>query len=169
MANIDGKNIEILSNFETEDQNVKLNKTLNINDGFEGNGLKEGLLFKVNSNFGIPILQVNASGYILEQSNKVVGIYESSVLFEFNKVDGDAAFITYYLSNPVTRAFRAGVITSVWDSTNDLITYTEDKTTDITGTTSGITLTPVISGTNVQVLTTITEGRWDVKLGVKLL
>lgn len=132
--------------------------------------MQSGSLLQVNNESAIPILQVDSSGYIAEHSNNMVNIYASTVLFEFDKFEGKAAFVNYYVFNPATKAFKAGTLITAWDSINDNITFVNNKTSDIPGgSTEGISIESVIVDSHVQIKAIITDGRWEVDLSVKLI
>jgi len=62
---------------------------------------------------------------------------------------------------------RAGTIKVVWN--NSSAGYTDYSTTDIGGSTSGISFTSDVSGGNVRLNAVITSGTWSVKVSTNIV
>lgn len=128
-----------------------------------------GTLFQVSDISGIPLLQVDSGGYILQNSGNSIGVSSNIVIYSIPKTAGSAAFIDYRVSNPSTLAFRSGTVMAVWDNINNRIDYTEISTPDLYSETSGIKFGLHITGANVELVPVITSGTWNIKLGVRVL
>jgi hypothetical protein len=64
-------------------------------------------------------------------------------------------------------AMRAGTVKVVWN--NSSAGYTDYSTTDIVGSTSGISFTADVSGGNVRLNAVITSGTWSVKVSTNVV
>jgi len=79
---------------------------------------------------------------------------------------GNSGFFDYYVSNGTDA--RAGTVIAVWLGSNTQIT--DYSTTNIGGSTSGISISVSSDGTNITVSAVVTGGGpWTVKLGARLI
>jgi hypothetical protein len=130
---------------------------------------QEGVLFQVSDISGIPLMQVHSDGYVLQNSGQKIGLTSTSTIYSTSVYVGSAAYVDYRVSNASTGAFRAGTLMVVWDSTNSRIEYTDIATPDLYASTSGIMLSAQINSNNMQIISTITSGTWNVKLGIRVI
>jgi hypothetical protein len=64
-------------------------------------------------------------------------------------------------------AMRAGTVMSVWN--NSTAGFTDYSTTDIVGSTSGISFTVDVSGGNARLNAVITSGTWSIKVSTNVI
>jgi hypothetical protein len=62
---------------------------------------------------------------------------------------------------------RAGVVMSVWDSSN--ATFNDTSTPDLNGSTLGFVFDVQISGSNVLLIANVTSGTWTIKVGTRII
>lgn len=131
-----------------------------------------GTIFQVTDISGIPIVQVDSSGYSLQNSGQLIGMTSgTTAVYTLDKYVGSAAYVDYRISNPTTRAFRAGTIMMVWDSLNNVIEHTVVSTKDLTASTTDLIFSVDINVVTdyVRLLATVTNGTWNIKLGVRVI
>ncbi len=136
---------------------------------FSVNDSLVGSLFSVNDISGLPILEV------FSDNTTLMGSYLSPSLNTTTKVSLTAgtntvysiptsaytgAFIDYTLISTGTTGARAGNIMTIWSGTT--AQYTETSTNDI-GTTTGVTFTVAVSGSNAVLSSSATTAGWTVK------
>jgi hypothetical protein len=133
----------------------------NIKDTFSGS------LFSVNDISGIPVLEAFSDSTVLmgnyvapalnttAKSSAGVG---STTVYTIPMATYTGAFVEYVVYDGTN--YRAGNIISVFDGTS--LVYTETSTADI-GTTTGISMLLVRSGSDALVRATVTSGTWTVK------
>ena len=76
-----------------------------------------------------------------------------------------AAFFDYYANDGTN--YRAGTVMSTWNTVGS-VRYTDNSTLDI-GNTSGVTLSVVANGSNVELRATVTTNNWNVKAFARAL
>lgn len=128
-----------------------------------------GTLLQVSDKSGNHLLRVESEGYILQNSSQLIGVSTNIAIFTIPKINGSAAYIDYRVSNSTTGAYRSGTVMSVWDSINNRIDYTDFSTPDLYASTSDIRLITRISGANVEIVTSILGGTWNIKLGIRVI
>jgi len=136
---------------------------------FSVNDSLVGSLFSVNDISGLPILEV------FSDNTTLMGSYQAPSLNTTTKVTLTAgtntvysiptsaytgAFIDYTLISTGTTGARAGNIMTIWSGTT--AQYTETSTNDI-GTTTGVTFTVAVSGSNAVLSSSATTAGWTVK------
>jgi len=127
----------------------------------------DGELLSINDISGLPIFGVHSDGYSILNSSESYSLTADTgiLLYSFSSTTATAGYFDYFVQSGTT--LRAGTIMSVWDGTN--VEYTESSTSDLGGSTTGVTFSMDISGGNVRLLTDIVSGTWDFKLGARLL
>lgn len=81
------------------------------------------------------------------------------------KTSCNAIYYDYFVKETLTNAFRSGTVMAVQDGTS--ITYTETSTADLNASTSGISLSVQISGSNVVLIASITSGTYNISCGIR--
>ncbi len=109
------------------------------------------------------------NGQLFENSLSITNVSTNTNIYSISKNIADAAFIDYRVFNTSTRAIRAGTLFVTWDSTNNTIIYTDTSTPDLNSTTNPIKIYANVNGNNIEILTTITSGIWNIKLGIRLI
>ena len=126
-----------------------------------------GSLFSVNDISGLPILEafsdntVLMGSYLAPSLNTTVKLTVatgSTTIYSIPVATYTGAFIDYTINDGTN--LRAGTVTAVWNSST--VQYKETFTSDI-GSTTGLTFSVVISGTNAALKTSVTAGSWVVK------
>jgi hypothetical protein len=128
-----------------------------------------GDIYQVGDISGVPIFTVNSNGYVKVVSNTFTGQTSSFTAFSIADTSGVAAFIEYYAINTTTSAYRAGTVSSVWNSTADTLVYSETSTDDLSGSTIGLTFSAAITSNNFVLTANIATGTWTIKLGTRVL
>jgi hypothetical protein len=98
------------------------------------------------------------------QENIDVDSAATEVVATVSISDYDAAFFDYVIKSGTN--LRAGTVTAVHNGTS--VEYNEVSTQDL-GTTSGVTLSVDISGTDLRLLATTTTDNWTVKSLIRTL
>jgi hypothetical protein len=126
-----------------------------------------GNVFQVNDVSGLPLFAVNANGSYYSYTKSLTAIAATTVAYSVDKTTGTAAYFDYRVTNTTNSGWRAGTVMVVWDGTN--VEFTDTSTNDITATTSGLSWTPAISGSNLNLTATITSGTWNIKIGSRVI
>jgi len=64
---------------------------------------------------------------------------------------------------------RAGTVMGVWDSSGTTAGSTDYSTTDIIGSTIGISFSVTASSPSVSLVASVTSGTWTVKVGTRVI
>jgi hypothetical protein len=127
-----------------------------------------GDILQVNDSGGTSRFKVNSNGAIYQNSVTLTGFSSATnTVISIDKTTGNSARYDYVLWNASTGAYRAGTVVTVWDGTN--INYTETSTSDLVASTASITLSTVISGSNVNLVASVSSGTWNIKIGARVL
>jgi hypothetical protein len=126
-----------------------------------------GNVFQVNDVSGLPLFAVNANGSYYSYTESLTAIAATTVAYSVDKTTGTAAYFDYRITNTTNSGWRAGTVMVVWDGTN--VEFTDTSTNDITATTSGLSWTAAISGSNLNLTATITSGTWNIKIGSRVI
>jgi hypothetical protein len=102
-----------------------------------------------------------------ESENIQSGITQT--IFSVDKVLYKSIFIDYYVFNTVTKGTRSGNIIGVWDSTFNVVEFTDYSTNDLITSTETINLTLNIVSNNLNVDVETSIPNWNIKILVKLL
>lgn len=108
---------------------------------------------------------VTGSTTINTQQNATVNIGTSTVATVSTSSMYSAFFDYVARSGSSAQNIRAGTVMSVWNTVG-AVEYTDNSTPDI-GNTSGVTLVPVINGSNVELRATVTTDGWNIKTFVR--
>jgi len=140
---------------------------------FSVNDSLVGSLFSVNDISGLPILEV------FSDNTTLMGSYQAPSLNTTTRVTLTAgtntvysiptsaytgAFIDYTLVSTGTTGARAGNIMTIWSGST--AQYTETSTNDI-GTTTGVTFSVAVSGSNAVLSSSATTTGWTLKTIVR--
>jgi len=126
-----------------------------------------GTLFSVNNISGLPIFEVlsdsrvfigESSAPSLYTTKRLTNVTTTTTVYTFPVSAYTSAFIDYFVSG--TTGLRAGNIMSVWDGAT--IKSTEVSTSDI-GSTSAVTFTWSVSGTDILFRASPSSDTWNLK------
>jgi hypothetical protein len=131
--------------------------------------LTAGNILEVGNISGNPIFTVNSTGYTTNLGNIFSGQTSTFTAFSLPKTSGNSATFDYYVLNTLNSGLRAGVVYTVWDSIANTTAYNENQTSDLNGSTSGLTFTTSITSGNLVLNANIAVGTWNLKLGAKVL
>ena len=128
-----------------------------------------GSLFSVNDISGLPIVEVFSDNTTLwgsyqapslNTTTKVSLTAGTNTIYSIPTSAYTGAFYEYTLISTGSTGARAGQIMSIWSGTS--ANFTETTTTDI-GTTTGVTFTVAVSGSNAVLSSSATTAGWTVK------
>jgi len=102
---------------------------------------------------------------VQSDSSSSLGI-GTNIITTIPTTSGNSAHFEYYVVNG-TGSARTGIVMSVWDNTT--ATFTDTSTTDLNGSTEGISFTVTVSGGNVRLNGVVTLGVWTVKVGTRII
>lgn len=135
---------------------------------FAVSDITTGVLLQVNDVSGLPLMGINANGALYMYSASATGISTSPyTIYVLDKTTGTAAYFDYRITNTTNSGWRAGTVMVVWDGTN--VEFTDTSTNDITATTSGLSWSASINGSNLQLSAIITSGTWNIKIGARVI
>jgi hypothetical protein len=136
---------------------------------FSVNDSLTGSLFSVNDISGLPIVEVFSDNTTLWGSYQAPSLNTTTktsltagtnTIYSIPTSAYTGAFYEYTLISTGTTGARAGQIMSIWSGTT--ANFTETTTTDI-GTTTGVTFTVAVSGSNAVLSSSATTAEWTVK------
>ena len=136
---------------------------------FSVNDTLVGSLFSVNDISGLPIMEVFSDNTTLWGSYQAPSLNTTTrvsltagtnTIYSIPTSAYTGAFYEYTLISTGTTGARAGQIMSIWSGTS--ANFTETTTTDI-GTTTGVTFTVAVSGSNAVLSSSATTAGWTVK------
>ena len=128
-----------------------------------------GSLFSVNDISGLPIMEVFSDNTTLWGSYQAPSLNTTTrtslsagtnTIYSIPTSAYTGAFYEYTLISTGTTGARAGQIMSIWSGTS--ANFTETSTTDI-GTTTGVTFTVAVSGSDAVLSSSATTSGWTVK------
>ena len=128
-----------------------------------------GSLFSVNDISGLPIVEVFSDNTTLWGSYQAPSLNTTTrtslsagtnTIYSIPTSAYTGAFYEYTLISTGTTGARAGQIMSIWSGTS--ANFTETSTTDI-GTTTGVTFTVAVSGSDAVLSSSATTSGWTVK------
>ena len=128
-----------------------------------------GSLFSVNDISGLPIMEVFSDNTTLWGSYQAPSLNTTTrtslsagtnTIYSIPTSAYTGAFYEYTLISTGTTGARAGQIMSIWSGTS--ANFTETSTTDI-GTTTGVTFTVAVSGSDAVLSSSATTEGWTVK------
>jgi hypothetical protein len=128
-----------------------------------------GSLFSVNDISGLPIMEVFSDNTTLWGSYQAPSLNTTTrtsltagtnTIYSIPTSAYTGAFYEYTLISTGTTGARAGQIMSIWSGTS--ANFTETSTLDI-GTTTGVTFTVAVSGSNAVLSSSATTAGWTVK------
>jgi hypothetical protein len=93
----------------------------------------------------------------------------SFTVFSFDKNDGSAIFVEYFIVETGDNYYRGGTMVAVWDKVGDTITMNELTTNDLNGSTSTFVFSANIISTNVIITAAFTVGIWSAKLSARII
>ena len=128
-----------------------------------------GSLFSVNDISGLPIMEVFSDNTTLWGSYQAPSLNTTTrtslsagtnTIYSIPTSAYTGAFYEYTLISTGTTGARSGQIMSIWSGTS--ANFTETSTTDI-GTTTGVTFTVAVSGSDAVLSSSATTSGWTVK------
>lgn len=136
---------------------------------FSVNDSLTGSLFSVNDISGLPIVEVFSDNTTLWGSYQAPSLNTTTktsltagtnTIYSIPTSGYTGAFYEYTLISTGSTGARAGQIMSIWSGST--ANFTETTTTDI-GTTTGVTFTVAVSGSNTVLSSSATTAGWTVK------
>jgi len=108
--------------------------------------------------------QINGILYLNTNTENTVS--SNSPVSTVPKANGNSAFFDYYINNGTS--LRCGTVMAVWDSIGNT-RYTDTSSGDLNGSTSGLSFTVDVNGSDVRLLANITSGTWTIKTSTRVL
>ena len=90
-------------------------------------------------------------------------------VLSFSDTIGVSLFCDYYIINNTYDSYRAGTIVAVWNKNLNIITFTDNSTNDLNGSTSDLYFSMSIVSNNVILTSNITNDSWSLKVSYKIL
>jgi hypothetical protein len=106
-------------------------------------------------------------GNIYVDSATKTGITTDTEVLAIPNNVGESAYFEYVVYNSVTNSMRAGTILTVWNASNT--SYNDTSTTDLGGSTDGISFIVTSTGGNLKLKAVITDGTWNIKIGTRVI
>ena len=110
-----------------------------------------------------------ATGVGLLYSNLFEDIDTTFVVLSFSDTIGVSLFCDYYIINNTYDSYRAGTIVAVWNKNLNIITFTDNSTNDLNGSTSDLYFSMSIVDNDVILTSNITNDSWSLKVSYKIL
>jgi hypothetical protein len=108
--------------------------------------------------------QINGILYINTDTQGTVS--SNSTVSTVPKSSGKSAFFDYYIDNGTS--LRCGTVMAVWDGSGNT-RYTDTSSGDLNGSTSGLSFSVDVDGSDVRLLANITSGIWTIKTSTRVL
>lgn len=90
-------------------------------------------------------------------------------VLSFSDTIGVSLFCDYYIINNTYNSYRAGTIVAVWNKNLNIITFTDNSTNDLNGSTSNLYFSMSIVSDNVILTSNIDNGVWSLKILYRIL
>ena len=90
-------------------------------------------------------------------------------VLSFSDALGVSLFCDYYVINTTHNYYRAGTIVAVWNKNTNIITFTDNSTSDLDGSTSDLYFSMSIVSDNVILTSNIDNDIWSLKISYKIL
>jgi hypothetical protein len=90
-------------------------------------------------------------------------------VLSFSDTLGVSLFCDYYVINTTYNYYRAGTIVAVWNKNTNIITFTDNSTNDLDGSTSDLYFSMSIVSDNVILTSNIDNDIWSLKISYKIL
>lgn len=90
-------------------------------------------------------------------------------VLSFSDTLGVSLFCDYYVINTTHDYYRAGTIVAVWNKNTNTVTFTDNSTNDLDGTTSDLSFSISIVSNNVILTSNIDNDVWSLKISYKIL
>lgn len=90
-------------------------------------------------------------------------------VLSFSDTIGVSLFCDYYIINNTYDSYRAGTIVAVWNKNLNIITFTDNSTNDLNGSTSDLHFSMSIVDNDVILTSNITNDSWSLKISYKIL
>jgi hypothetical protein len=90
-------------------------------------------------------------------------------VLSFSDTIGVSLFCDYYIINNTYDSYRAGTIVAVWNKNLNIITFTDNSTNDLNGSTSDLYFSMSIVDDDVILTSNITNDSWSLKISYKIL
>jgi hypothetical protein len=134
------------------------------------NPINNGVLISDGTPSGIAatnILKVTPEGVIQFTTTLLTGLTSNTTIVSFDKTIGTAYYFDYWVTEQGTSASRSGTVIAVWKNTT--VEFTDTSTSDIFGSTLGISFSVVINNPNIELTAEIISGTWDIKIGTRAI
>ena len=113
--------------------------------------------------------QTGATGVGLLYSNLFEDEDATFDVLSFSDTLGVSLFCDYYVINTTHDYYRAGTIVAVWNKNTNIITFTDNSTSDLNGSTSDLYFSMSIVSDNVILTSNIDNDIWSLKISYKIL
>jgi hypothetical protein len=110
-----------------------------------------------------------ATGVGLLYSNLFEGEDATFDVLSFSDTIGVSLFCDYYIINTTYDSYRAGTIVAVWNKNANIVTFTDNSTNDLNGSTSGFYFSMSIVSDNVILTSNIDNDVWSLKISYRIL
>jgi hypothetical protein len=90
-------------------------------------------------------------------------------VLSFSDTLGVSLFCDYYVINTTHDYYRAGTIVAVWNKNTNTVTFTDNSTNDLDGTTSDLSFSISIVSNNVILTSNIDNDVWSLKISYRIL
>lgn len=133
-----------------------------------GAHLASGVLNTISGNLSVYSGTITANTVVVNTAI-FSGLTSTTTVYSGTASVGMAAYIDYATKNTLTSGYRAGTITTIWDSYDETTEFTETSTQDLGGSTLGISFATSILSGNLQLSAQISSGSYNLKLGVRFV
>jgi len=113
--------------------------------------------------------QTGATGVGFLYSNLFENKDATFDVLSFPDALGVSLFCDYYVINTTYNYYRAGTIVAVWNKNTNTVTFTDNSTNDLDGSTSDISFSISIQSDNVILTSNIDNDVWSLKISYKIL
>ena len=128
-------------------------------------GTANGAIAESGFTYDGQYLTVYGTERIQSDSASSIGVGSTEVS-TIPTTSGNSGHFEYYVVNGSGFA-RTGVVMAVWDNTS--ASFTDTSTTDLNGSTEGISFIVTVSGGDVRLTAVVTVGVWTVKVGTRII
>ena len=90
-------------------------------------------------------------------------------VLSFSDALGVSLFCDYYVINTTYNYYRAGTIVAVWNKNTNTVTFTDNSTNDLDGSTSDLYFSMSIVSDNVILTSNIDNDIWSLRISYKIL
>ena len=133
-----------------------------------GSHLASGVINKISGNLNVSSGSVTVNTVVIN-SAIFSGLTSTTTVYSGSISIGMAAYFDYATKNTLTSGYRAGTVTTIWDSTNETTEHNDMSTQDLGGSTIGLSFSSYILSGNLQLDAQISSGSFNLKLGARFI